>query len=190
MVVGFPGLQDPLDQATLLEQLGTGGSSQVSRRHAPSAHPRAEWAQQAARGHVSPELPVGTPGIRAQPCGPHHGPRQAPPTAIHEGTHVPPSPPPLGRCLLPAASRWPPPLSLFRTEAAGLGLPCCQHFTASPAWRVCAGSQSHPHPHASSPSGRARASTPPRDVLPTEAVFAVVHVRPAGVAPQDSLLGL
>ena len=109
LVVGSPGLQDPLDQATLLEQLGTGGSSQVSRQQAPSTHPRAEWAQQAARGHVSPELPVGTPGIRAQPCGPHHGPRQVLPSAIHKGTHVPPSPPPLGRCLLPAASRWPSP---------------------------------------------------------------------------------
>ena len=36
-------------------------------------------------------------------------------------------------------------------------------MTASPAWRVCAGSQSHPHPHAASPSGRAQ--HPPRPVV-------------------------
>lgn len=47
VVIGFPGLQDPLDQATLLEQLGTGGSGQ----HADTPAPSPLWA----------------PDIRAQP---------------------------------------------------------------------------------------------------------------------------
>lgn len=34
------------------------------------------------------------------------------------------------------------------------------------------------------------AAPSPRDALPTEAAFAVAQVRPAGVAPQDSLPGL
>lgn len=113
--------------------------------------PGAEWAQQAARGHVSPELPVGTPSIRAQPYGPHHSPRQVPSRAIHEGTRVPPR-------RLPLAT---PLLSLLGAEAAGPSkLPRLQ--------RLCR-SQPHLHPHAASPCGRAQAPPPcPAALSPRE----------------------
>lgn len=116
-------------------RVGLAGSTWTRQPRAPCGHTR----------HQSPAL--------WSPPRPQAGATQRHPRG-HTRSAQPPSsrplPPP--RCL-PLAI---PLLSLFRTEAAGLGLPCCQYFTASPAWRVCAGSQSHPHPRAASPSGRAQ----------------------------------